>query len=679
MSNHLTDDQITDYVAVTTTSEERATIQQHLTFCTDCRDRVETARSKKATPKTPQTPPSTTFRPTGEKSSRRNILLIGLGVVIILAVAAFFVLRRDDGTVAAPQAVDGAPQSIGLTEGDRPWLNAPGWGRARLIASASTVDAISLAVDDAGITYALMFVRIDEEQFPNVVALDRSAEIIWTQIIDEQPVILPDLPQIVWNGSQLDLFWISDEHLMTAQMNTDGSLTTEPQIISGDHIVGSFDVVTSSDDAVTLWYSGTRRDSGLYAFAPGDLSAEPTLIDAEGFRPSIRYDADGDLHASWLNYPPGFTATTYYYATYAAGIAEPGVESTLRTRTLGTNKRLQGPVLGVDTDNAYLFWTEETTSGPSAGDIDTDYLTFPLGQPDRVGDPEKIQVPATYDLEYDDPGADGVSAGARVSLQPLTYPGTSSLSSIATNVFPESELVIAYRATMPYLWRNAQMQVGTAFLSNGTPVGHQLVSFSSAFSTSPFVTSDDGYLAMTWLEQNDESAWNVYYATTRPEMRQAIQTLTGSDISGMAIDSVFGLLSGMVLAPIAIGIWMIVPALLLFGMLRFVRGDDNSDFTIGMVIVVIIFVVIYKAIQMGSLPTADITPFAAWIPIVTPTIGRFLRLFMPFIIAAIALAISYYLTYGKDRNSLLYFMLLYAALDGLMMMAVYGSWFFGAL
>ncbi|MCO5197388.1 MAG: hypothetical protein M9941_06510 [Anaerolineae bacterium] len=677
MSNHLTDDQISDYVAATTTSDERVAIQQHLTFCADCRTRVETARSNKIAPKKPASTASVT---PDKKSPPRTVLIIGLGIVFILAVAAFFVLRQDDNnTVAAPQVENGAPQPIGLTEGDRPWLNAPGWGRARLVAAASTTDAVSIAVDDNGDSYLLIFVRIGEEQFPYVVALNRSAEIIWTQIVDVPPLIVPDLPQIVWNGSQLDLFWISDEQLVTAQMNTDGTLSKEPRVLSGDRIVGSFDVVSGPDNTVTLWYSGTRRDPGLYAFLPGDLSAEPTLIDPEGFRPSIRYDADGVLHVSWLNYPLGFETTTYYYAAYPQGVAMPGSESAVRTRSLGTNKRLQGPILGVDADNVYLFWSEETTSGPSAGDIDTEYLTFPLGRPELVGSPAQIQVPATYDLAYDDPGTDGVSAGSRVSLQPLTYPGTSRLSSIATNVFPQSELVIGYRTDLPYLWRNTQMQVGTAFLTAGVPVGHQLVTFSSAFSTSPFVTSEDRFLAMTWLEQNDESAWNVYYATTRPETRQAIRALSGSDIAGMATDSIFGLLSGMVLAPIAVGIWMIVPALLLFGMMRFVRGDDNNEFTIGMILVIIVFVVLYKVIQIGSLPTTDITPFAAWIPILTPTFGRILQLFMPFIIAAIALAVSYYLTYGRGRQSLLYFMLLYAALDGVMMMAVYGSWFFGAL
>jgi hypothetical protein len=393
----------------------------------------------------------------------------------------------------------------------------------------------------------------------------------------------------------------------------------------------------------------------------------------------LRYDANGTLNAVWIEYPVGFEASTCFYATYPDGAPELNREVSVWERSLGTNRRLEGPILGVDATNAYLFWTLETTSGPSAGDIDTAFMTFPLGQPQQAAD-DVLRVPAVYDLEYTDPGEDGLAAGPRVSLQPLAYPATLRLSGIATNPVPESELAITYRTDLPYLWRKNQVQVNTAYFREGMPVAHQLITFSSTFSTGPYLRSDaDNYLALTYLEQNDQSDWNVYYTTTRPETRALISAVSAEDVTSIIIGSIFGLLSGAVLAPIFVGLWMIIPVMLLFVMLRFLRGQDEGRLTMAGIVVVLIFVVVYKFVQIGSLPTDEIVPFAAWVPILSTGLGRFLQIAMPWIIAAVGLLLAYSITYRRGKQSLFFFLLVYAALDGLMMMAVYGSWFYGAL
>ena len=116
---------------------------------------------------------------------------------------------------------------------------------------------------------------------------------------------------------------------------------------------------------------------------------------------------------------------------------------------------------------------------------------------------------------------------------------------------------------------------------------------------------------MTWLEQNDESAWNVYYRHNASGNTPGHSCLIRQRHRRHGYRLDFGLLSGDGAGTDCcrhlddrsgvVAIWH--DALC--------AGDDNNEFTIGMILVIIVFVVLYKVIQIGSLPTTDITPFAA--------------------------------------------------------------------
>lgn len=707
MSTHLTEQQIADYVSGDLVDEARTAVMRHLTFCETCRERVARHREAergvvaaeaeaKARATDPAPPRRRKLPPAAEDASlltdrredsaesaatkqrkRRRTVTILAAVALAVLIGALLWRARDTAPAADVVDPDALPQPISLAAAERPWLDAPGWGRARLIGVSTLPDPVHVTLDDAGNAYALLVAAVGDASYPYVVALDRTAETRWTALIDDAPLSRPDTPKIVWDGARLHLFWLSDERLFTAQVDTAGAVTQPTRQLSGDAPVGAFDVVAGPDNAVTLWYSGTRRDPGLFALAPGMDSAEALLVDPDGFRPSLRYDADGTLHALWIQYPAGFETTTYLFGSYPGGTLAAGSETIIRQRQLGTNKRLEGPVLGIESATAYVFWTERTTTGPSAGDIDTYYLTFPTSAP-AAGEPLRIAVPSQYDLAYTQPQGPLVS-GERVPLQPLTYPSMTAITHIATNPAPEAELAIAYRAEMAYLWRNTQAQINAAFLQNGDPTGHQLLTFSSGSSTSPFIRTGNGQSVLsTWVEQGNDGGWLVYFATSEPQASAVLQTLDGRDVAAAAGNALFGMLSGLVLAPIVVPLWMIIPVLVLFALTRFTGGTEGK-LTAGGIVVCIVFVALTLAIQIGSLPTGEVTPFAAWVPFLPAWLASILRVVTPFVVAAIALLLAYYATYVRGRESLFYFMLLFAALSGVMMMALYGSWFLGAL
>ena len=61
---------------------------------------------------------------------------------------------------------------------ERIWLKAPGWNRARLVANTALVDPVSMALDNTGNIYLLLFEEFQETHNPRVITLNRQAEVV---------------------------------------------------------------------------------------------------------------------------------------------------------------------------------------------------------------------------------------------------------------------------------------------------------------------------------------------------------------------------------------------------------------------------------------------------------------------------------------------------------------------
>ena len=61
---------------------------------------------------------------------------------------------------------------------ERVWLSAPGWNRASLVANTPLVDPASMALDDQGNIYFLLFGRDEGDYSLRVITLNREAEVV---------------------------------------------------------------------------------------------------------------------------------------------------------------------------------------------------------------------------------------------------------------------------------------------------------------------------------------------------------------------------------------------------------------------------------------------------------------------------------------------------------------------
>ncbi len=170
---------------------------------------------------------------------------------------------------------------------DALWLNAPGWSRARLVGNTQAEQAVPIALDDAGQIYLLLFPADAPSESAHVVALNRQAEVIWERAL-EPSITQPKSPQLLWDGKAIELFWLSDQHLYTARLDTAGTILVPAKMLSGDTTVDSYAAAADTQGRVAVWYGGSRQAPGVYALATGDLSGPAALVDPARHRCLLR-------------------------------------------------------------------------------------------------------------------------------------------------------------------------------------------------------------------------------------------------------------------------------------------------------------------------------------------------------------------------------------------------------
>ena len=556
----------------------------------------------------------------------------------------------------------------------RLWLKAPGWNRAQLVGKTGSADPAPIALDEQGGIYLFLIHVENELAYPHVIALDRELETIWDYTYDVESS-QAGKPQILWNGQGLDLFWLGDQGLYHVALDTAGAMVKKPTLLLREGPIDSYDVAAATSGAVAVWFSGPRRQPGLYAAPLADLGGEAVLVDAEGVRPSLQFDDEGALYATWAHYPPGYGDNRLYYGAYPDGRYRPGQEALVHSPRLGMATFLLGPWLGLDDEQSYLIWAEKSRTGMEAGKVEALEIHLPSDQPDLVSSPRQLLVPPSYNLPYVDYPEGSLKAGDRVSLEPG---GSSNITDIETLSSQNQELAIAVRARLDYLQHKQRDQVSVLYFQNGAPTSYQLLSFTSVDSQDPAISSDEnGDLYLSWLERGDLDGYSVYFATTAPDVQRALNAFTWSDIGRLGTETLFGLVTGALLVPIVL-IWLILPIALIV-LTSFLRKNDDSLSHPGTLLSLSLSAIAYWAGKLLVLPgMRDYVPFSAWLPFFPPWSFVPLKIGVPVLIAALALYTAWNLTYHRDRPSALYLLLLYAAIDGVLTTAVYGVLFLAA-
>lgn len=558
---------------------------------------------------------------------------------------------------------------------DRLWLKAPDWSRAQAVGGMGIPDPAPIAVDSEGNIYFLFINGELEALQAQVVALNASAEPLWEHTFNEI-LRLPDDPQLVWDGEMINAFWINNGALSAARLDSRGILVQEPTVISGDVRVDNYSAAGSSSGKVAVWFSADRRESGLYAadIQPG---VEPILIDEDGVLPALKFDGMETLHAVWAHYPRDNPETVFFYASFSDNVTA-GNETAVYETNIPMTAVMVGPTMGLDTNHIYIYWIEVFRTGLEAGFTQTRYIYFPQADPAQVSAPLETFIPSEHDLAYESFSSEVVQVGERYSLADRPSPSSSVLQDISMNPVQEGELAVSFRAGIDYYWRRSASQIGLVYLQDGLPTSYQLLSFTQQASTDPTVISDSNdYLYVTWLESGDVSRFDVYLTATSPEIRSSFNSVTANDVTDLLAATSFGLLTGVLLAPIAAVLWMVLP-LVTIGLTSIFRRGEQTIRSPGTIVTLILAIAVFQVAKVASLPDIlEYVPFSAWLPL--PDILKApLQIIVPLLIMIGAIVTAWHFTYRRNTQAPLYFMILYVAADALFTMAIYGVLFYGA-
>ena len=108
---------------------------------------------------------------------------------------------------------------------ERLWLKSPGWSRAQVVGGMGIPDPAPVVIDGNGNSYFLFINGELEALQAQVVAWSSEAEPLWSHTFSDI-LKLPDDPQLVWDGSTLYAFWVSNGRLELAHLDADGNVTS---------------------------------------------------------------------------------------------------------------------------------------------------------------------------------------------------------------------------------------------------------------------------------------------------------------------------------------------------------------------------------------------------------------------------------------------------------------------
>ncbi|MBN2556866.1 MAG: hypothetical protein JXA97_13080 [Anaerolineales bacterium] len=552
--------------------------------------------------------------------------------------------------------------------GDPVWLEAPSWGRGLFVADIPESMPYAVVLGEKDETFFAFPVQEGDAYLAHVAGINEDLRIIWEQEFDlELPK--PTRLEMLRTDNALDIFWIGGGRLWVFQASITGEVLSAPESLSAPFAIETFDVAVSGDGMQIVFAAGSEDDPGMYALTERGW----ILLDPLGLAPQLTFDHDGTLHAIWWHDERIEGDNSVYYAAYLDGIVMEALELKITEISLNPADGIEGPVFGIEGETGYVFWTQLFRTGLRAGTIEAHYFSFALADPVGSLFEDVLRVPEGYAYDYAPFTQGEYRAGFRYSWLPGELSGTSKITDISVVDSVDQELAVALRARVSYLRRKEEAQVAVLYLDEGRPTSYQLLSFSMGNSSAPEIRSDElGYLHVAWLEHASSEGAQIYFSSTEPTRQASLTKLTWVDYENALINTLFGMVSGIVLIPFAL-IWFVLPIIVIFLTSR-LRKDSQDIGSAGEIISLLLVMASYWIGRQLILPGMwTYVPFSAWWPMLPEAFEQTLRWVVPFLIALVSLAISWKNTYERGQRSFIYLMLLYMALDAVITMAIYGG------
>ncbi len=473
------------------------------------------------------------------------------------------------------------------------------------------------------------------------------------------------------DGDRIHFLWAFREEgtsnwmLYYTQLDQNGEFLHAPIPLSPEDVrVGSYQITPDNDGGLfAVWEAGD--DIYLtHLTAAGEMDGTSFLLVENGEEPALRVDGGDGLHLIWKE------PNRIMYAQLDAADRQPAAGAMVAHVELESGAVMDGPVLGISDEWGYVIWSIAHRTGLEAGTSRVEYASFPLGG-SVDGRPIRLGLSAAEALPYEAYAGDyqmTLLAGA----SPIAYSSDFAYQP-ATDLGQANEVAVALAMTQQ-LRQKSVTQIATAVFRDGAFLGFNMAAKTEAFSQEPFIGSDAaGNLHVAWREGGHGQM--IFYATTAPDARKAINGLDSGDVSNLLFTGGIEAAVGMMMFPLAF-IW-VLPGLLIMGIWHMRRDEDTLNDPITLILL-LISLISYQFIKVAFWPFMLVyVPFSAWMD-VPDSLNLLLRIGVPIVIFTVGLLTAVYIRKRKNpyMSGLLFFFIT-TTIDGLLTLGVYGVNFLG--
>lgn len=463
-------------------------------------------------------------------------------------------------------------------ERERSFKLTDDWSRGSRVGTASVRQSVGIAVDEAG-AYLLWTVRQGEGTRLNYARLTPDGRLALSQVLPSATVF-PRLPQLV-AGDDLHAFVLTrfalgePDGVYHLRLGRDGSMQQDARRLSGPEQKSKlFAAAPAAGGAIHLvWDVVEGPGPGVYyqrLNADGTAAVPAQLIGPGGEQPAAQVDDDGTLHMAWFT-PISSGAYDLSYATVAPDAAASSSPTVVAQPRIALTDITLPPTLAVHEGIVYVLWSQEHRSGLQQGSTETFLAAFAQDAPAPTT-PRAVHVPKNPAPKYTasdqfPPLSAVVTLGEGEDWSdfvegPAAIQGTGQPAAM---VLVDANLDFRF---------DPRPQIVLLLLQDGELVAYSHPMRTRQYSQRPrAVAAADGELHMAWIDLEQPGAYSVYYASTSPLVKAALDPRTANDTLIDGIDLAWGMVSGITFVPL-IGILVIPVALAM--VIFYLSGADDS-------------------------------------------------------------------------------------------------------
>lgn len=444
---------------------------------------------------------------------------------------------------------------------------SPDWSKGLPLGLAGLNNQAALQVDGQGRVHS---VWVDPDQKLSWVMLEGARVLLSTTLnlataSPRWPRLLAD-PQggfhLIFLDTQQDL-----ERLIYVRLDKAGSVVSGPSFLSppGIRAERAQMVLVPQGEVEVVWLGSIGGRSSLYHItldSAGQVIWPNTLLVPDVWEMAAVSDNQGRMHLAWATFPTYNEREIWYGYFLPQGSALETATSLTRIALVTQAGQLLGaPTIGLDDEYGYVFWTVEERGRLSASYLY--YASFPLSDPagysiERVSIPPLVEpayapYAGVYGYQYLAGQGETRLRGSRYSAEAHAMPGQNPELPVAFTLLPGREY-------------QGRLRVALAIFQKGELVGYQLVNVPRGASLKPAVVADpDRNLHLVWLETRAFEDYAVYYASTAPQVKEALKGVTAWEVVDWVLGSLTSLSLVLLYLPLFFA-WIIIP---FFGLLLF--------------------------------------------------------------------------------------------------------------